>query len=311
MKLDFLIAGNATPAFLSQIAFFKVCLNNLGGAYADARLLAVLGDHEVAALPTRWKQYFEAIEVEWAHEPGANNPLHRAQHDRRFELFRPDADMVFICDADIAIIRGLDDLLADLKNRPALAGVIAHYPFDLPGEVEIPVKDRPSNADWSWIAQTVLGKPIALPYKYTLFPPDLPQRAPFYINYGVFIGPPDLMTAFYARDKEIRDQVAKLLGEWWAPQVSLALAVEDLGLPNLALPMRYNFPNDPIAERMYPNEQKNMIFLHYLRKNRIDRHKIFSSEVEFDAFMDKDLIKTNKDFQRFVREITKGIYPFG
>ena len=36
VKLDFLILGSSTRAFFSQIAFFKLCLDAIGGVYVNA-----------------------------------------------------------------------------------------------------------------------------------------------------------------------------------------------------------------------------------------------------------------------------------
>ena len=47
MKLDFLLCGSANDAFFSQIAFFRLCLNALGGVYSDARVVAVFGDYGI------------------------------------------------------------------------------------------------------------------------------------------------------------------------------------------------------------------------------------------------------------------------
>ena len=74
MKLDFLICGAPTDAFFSQIAFFRLSLDNLGGCYKKARLVASFGDHSVEKVPKRWEHYFKNIDIEWSHPIGAVNP---------------------------------------------------------------------------------------------------------------------------------------------------------------------------------------------------------------------------------------------
>lgn len=305
MKLDFLISASPTDGFFGQIAFFRRALDALGGDYRDARLVAVFGDHDAEELPESWRPYFERIEIVWAHSVGANNPAHRAQHDKRFEVIREDTDLAFLCDADVAPLQRFDKLLAQLTEAPALAGVIAHFHFprgDLP---------RDPDRDWPELAEAVLGGPIERPYRYTLFAAEEAPAAPFYINYGVLAGPPDMLQRFYRRDLAIRDTIADIVDHWWAPQIAVALASADLDLPTVALPMRYNFPNDPIAERLYAEECDNIVFLHYLRTRAFDRSEIFANAQAFDDFMASELEGANAIFQRFVAELTGGEFPFG
>jgi len=309
-RLDFLIAASPSPAMLSQVAFFRMCLNALGGAYGDARLVVTLGDHDVETLPGDWRRYFDGIEVEWAHAPGAANPLHRAQHDRRFEVIRPNADVVVLCDADVALMRPFDELIADLMIRPAIAGVIAHYPFTVGSAQNVPIEQRTPEKDWRELSRKFIGKSIDCPYRFTLLDPDSEMRTPFYLNYGVVAGTPDIFSDFYKQDTRIRDQVSADVGDWWGPQISLTLAVAALDLPSKALPMRYNFPNDPRADNLYPDELKDVIFMHYLRTTRFNRSRIFADPEAFEDFIGSHFLGSNEVFRRFVEQVTGGSFPF-
>lgn len=303
-KLDFLLCGSPTPAFFSQMAFFKRSLQALGGSYADARVVCTFGDHDHLEIPPRWKRHFDHIEVEWSHAPGATNPQHSAQHDHRFRLIRKDADLAFLCDADVALFRPFDELLERLTTTPALAGVMAHYHFPWPGRAGNP------EVDWPEIARAVIGTDIGRPHRYSLMPDDCAPCAPFYINYGMFAGTPDLFERFHARDLQLRPMVAEHLGHWWAPQVSLALACADLDLPTLALPMRFNFPNDPAADLQYPGELERLTFLHYLRTTCFRRDEIFADSMSFDAFLKGRYEGSNEQFRQLVMNLTEGSYPF-
>lgn len=304
MKLEFLLCGSLNDGFLSQIAFFRLCLARLGGDYARARVVAVLGDQTESALPARWEKYFKDIEVRWAHAPGTPNPGHAAQHNRRFDLLDLDADLSFLCDTDTALLRPMDRLVEQLLRAPALAGVIAHYHFPWPE------RDSRPEIDWPQLAQEVLGADLARPYRYTLLPPESPPEAPFYINFGFLAGPPKMLGAFHRRDMEIRPHVVKHLGEWWAPQVSLALTCSELNIDTMALPMRYNFPNDPIADARYPVEREQIVLLHYLRENAFQRAMLFADEDSFRSFLRRDLPGSNAIFQDLVKDVTKGEFPF-
>jgi len=304
LKLEYLICGSPTDAFFSQIAFFRLCLNRLGKTYRKARLVAVFGDQMKEVIPNRWRPYFKNIEVHWAHEIGAENPNHVLQHNRRFDLIDPSADVSFICDADVAVLRPMDDLVSELISRPKLAGVIAHYHFPWGG------REGDPDEDWRELSEGVLGKEIARPFTYTLTPDELGQRAPFYINFGMLAGTPDLLARFHNRDMVIRQEVAKYLGDWWAPQVSLSLTCADLELATQCLPMRYNFPNDPKAVEFHPGELEQVVFLHYLRREHFKREEIFVNESAFQEFLSMPLSGANAEFQTFVKTATSGSFPF-
>ncbi|MCV2891184.1 hypothetical protein [Ruegeria aquimaris] len=309
MKYDFLIAASLTDGFCGQIAFFRLCLNALGGEYAKSRLVAVFGDPETEELPERWKPYFEGIEVAWAYS-ASGDPVaegYAAQHLKRFELIRPDCDLAFLCDADVAPIRPFREMALDLMARSALGGVIAHFHFPLEGRK---LKDRLPDVDWPRIAQEILGHDIKRPYRYTLTPLHTPPQAPFYINYGVLAGPPKSLGAFCRAAADIREALHACVGPWWGPQVEVPLAADRAGLETRALPMRYNFPNDPRADTLYPDDLEEIVFLHYLRQNLFRRDRIFASRDEFDRFMGLALTGSNAVFQAHVRAVTAGHYPF-
>ena len=74
--------------------------------------------------------------------------------------------------------------------------------------------------------------------------------------------------------------------------------------------MRFNFPNDPIADELYPYELENVILIHYLRTNLFNRHRIFADLIDFRQFIRAPLIGSNKIFQSYVLHLTDGTYPF-
>ena len=309
MKLDFLLCGSATGAFFSQIAFFKLGLNAIGGAYSDARVVAVFGDHDVAMLPIGWRRYFDGIEAEWDSTSSEYNENmgdpYTGRHYRRFDLVRADADLAILCDADVAVLNPFDDLVRNLTSKPSLAGVTAHFHF-VRGDGR---RGEPAK-DWSEISRAVIGKEIELPYRYSLLEGGASNRCPFYINYGVFIGTPDLLGEFFSRAIQLQPEVYRMTKSWFVSQIVVPLVCADLELPTMSLPMRYNFPNDDLADTMYPGEMANIRFLHYLRTHEFDRHRIFSDEECFDLFMNKEMKGSNEIFRRHVHEITGGRYPF-
>lgn len=308
MKLDFLLCGSANDAFFSQIAFFRLCLNALGGVYSDARVVAVFGDYGIKKISSRWRQYFNRINVEWDTSTSENDehmgPF-SGRHYRRFECIRLDADLAILCDADVAVMAPFNMLVDDLQSRPALAGAIAHFHF-VHGDGN---KGNP-DVDWPEISKAIIGKDIERPYQYTLYGKNCPFKAPFYINYGVLIGTPALLKDFHARAIQLQGQVYDMTRSWFAAQIAVPLVCADLELPTLSLPMRYNFPNDSRADAMYPEEMNHIKFLHYLRTNVFDRHKIFSDKEYYHAFLKEEMEGSNEMFRRHVYKMTGGHYPF-
>ncbi len=74
--------------------------------------------------------------------------------------------------------------------------------------------------------------------------------------------------------------------------------------------MRYNFPNDPIAEQMYPAELDRAVVFHYLRTDTFDRHQIFVTTEQYQRFLALHLQGVNRRFQEAVRTIIGERYPF-
>jgi hypothetical protein len=304
MKLDFLIPGSPNDAFFSQIAFFRLALDGLGGAYRQARLVAVFGDDTIAPIPSRWSPYLERVEIEWADPADFKRRGYLAQGDRRFDLFRAEADLVVLCDADTAVMRAWPDLAKSLSATPALAGVIAHYHFPWENSTGQP------EHDWEKLAEALLGHEMPLNHRYSLQDPVRANSCPFYINYGFFAGPPALMSRFSHAYRAMVPRVHGIVANHFSCQVAVAITIAELGLPTRALPMRYNFPNDSKADALYPQELKQIVVQHYLRTNQFDRQHIFASNAEFERFLELDLEGSNRHFQSFVRKLTNGRYPF-
>lgn len=156
MKLDFLLCGSANDAFFSQIAFFRLCLDKLGGMYHDARVAAVFGGCEVVKIPNRWQKFFNRIEVFGNPTSDEKDFLFLDRHYQRFETIRTDADLVFLCDADVAPISRFDKLISNLHLKPALAGTIAYQRPPYCGGQRLC-----SEEGWQEISKAIIGKNIS------------------------------------------------------------------------------------------------------------------------------------------------------
>jgi hypothetical protein len=74
--------------------------------------------------------------------------------------------------------------------------------------------------------------------------------------------------------------------------------------------MRYNFPNDRNADRLFPEELNSAVLIHYLRHNVFDRHQIFAEQHDYEEFLRLPLEGSDAVFRRHVVAITGGEYPF-
>ncbi|AXS41419.1 hypothetical protein [Breoghania sp. L-A4] len=305
--IEFAIPASPTPEFCAQIAFFRMSLDHLGGIYKKARLIAVFGDTETGSLPEAWLPHLDTVEIVWADPAEVAKIGAIAQGELRLQVFSEDADVACLCDADTVLMRPIPEILDAMASEGAVLGTIAHG---------TPFRGRSSVEAWDEVATRLLDAPIPLDHRHTLVDPDnaaqSPRaRCPFYVNQGVLFGPPALFKALLPRVRELRQALLEHYGEpFFAGQVAFALTVHDTGAPHRELPLRYNFPNDPLAERLHADELKDIAFLHYLRLNEFDRSRIFTTETEFNRFLRLPLTGSNLLFQRHVLEVTGGSYPW-
>lgn len=309
MKLEFIMCGNHTDAFLSQAAIYRMALDSLGGDYAAARLVLCIGGPQKVPLPPRWQDAFRNIEIHWVHgQDYAPDDL--AQSDLTYRMIDPSADLSVICDADTLLISPFPaDFLNQMREDPALVGCIAHFPPPLRDFRNPAPESIPNMATlWARLAQRLQVAMPRLDYRYSLAQSE--ERCPFYINLGFFAGPPLALIDFHRHHRRIITVVRDILENDFYEQISLPFAASAVGLAVRELPIRYNFPNDPLADRLYPDDLAAIHILHYLRRKHFDRHRIFHDPNAFAAFMALDLEGSNAVFQSAVRRITGGSFPF-
>jgi hypothetical protein len=317
-EIEFLICGSPTDAFYSQIAFFRLSLDRLGRQGRAARLVAVLGAGHCPPLPARWVPHFERIEVHYADAADFRRQPSLAASDMRYTLLTPGCRCSCLCDADTTLLRPLPaDFLDELARHPAVCGVIAHYPFPVEvstggaGSAEGLYPGMPQDEAWDRVGEAIIGRPPARSFRYTLLESDADTRCPFYVNYGLLAGPADLLRRLHRLLVRLQPRLEGLLASYYVGQIAIALAVDEGRLPVRALPMRFNFPNDRTADRLYPGELDQVVLLHYLRHVAFDRHRLFADPRAFAALFSTDLAGSDGTFRDHVWRVTGGRYPFG
>jgi hypothetical protein len=286
---------------------FSVALEHLGGIYRSASVVAVFGDSEIGTLPVRWRPWLERLTTYWVAPADFQKNGYLAQGDARWLHMPENCDFVVFMDADTMLLRPIGDLLETLIASPAVAGVIAHLPFPVPPE-ETPQEK------WRLLAQQFIGRDIPLEYTHVFANDDTPlsrRHCPFYLNFGFVVAPSEIGRRIWPTYLNIRPRVAAYLqAPYFSGQVALTLAIYANDVPRRPISIRYNFPNDTVAELLYPDALKDMRVIHYLRTHNFDRQRIFASREEFHRFLQLDLSGSEQMFQEHIRRITGSRYPF-
>jgi hypothetical protein len=276
-------------------------------------MIMCLASGEGVPLPQRWLPYLDNIKFYYApldHFGPMDGRLIRYADHRRYSytLVDPDADISIICDADTLLLQRFEDeFFEDMTRHPAIGAVLAHHPPEVTDELGHDYRSMTNDQFWHAISSHVLGAPVPLNNRYILADD---MACPFYVNNGFVAAPPRLMLELHRALCVVQPKIREFLDNIFYGQISVALAVELAGLPTRALPVRYNYPNTNVADEKYASELSRVRLLHYQRTDIFDRHKIFVDAEAFNSFVTMNLGGSNAVFQRRIRELTGGIYPF-
>ena len=226
-----------------------------------------------------------------------------AQSDDVFALAPRDADVLVAMDADVLPVGPLEEILEVVAADDVVAGTLAHYAF--------PGTTSPAD-DWARVADGLVST-LSFDYEYSLaqYPQPRDNRIPFYLNFGVVLFSRASFERLAPAYLALRPAVApRMQDDDFSGQVALALAIAETQVRTLPLPLRFNFPNDSVAETLYPEELDAVKAIHYLRTDRFDRHAIFTSSDEYRHFLELPLEGVNGSFQDAVRRLLGERYPF-
>jgi hypothetical protein len=307
-RVAILIAASPTTAFYSQIAALLVALRKLPWSDWTPTVHVFLGGPREPGVEDAWRLHLEAASLHWASDRHFAADGDWAQSDDLMRCAPRDADVLLMLDADTFPVAPLTDVLEDVQRTGTVAGVIAHYPF--PGFPGCSVREG-----WQRLTDGIVDASLDFAFSHTLMPPGTPESlrlTPFYVNGGVVFFPRTRFEDLTVRYLEIRPRLmSRMPNADFTGQAAVTLAIAACGVPVRSLPMRYNFPNDPIADRQYPDELARAATFHYLRTDSFDRHRIFASAAEYDRFLSLPLSGSNRAFQQHVEAILGIQYPFG
>lgn len=306
--IEFHIPANPTPSFFSQIGMFALSLREFGAPYSIAPIHVSLRHSERVPIPDAYglAECRDQLRWHWITEKEA------AEHrDSRWSVIG-DSEFVCMSDADTLLVRPIDELLQRLRDSPAVAGVVVHYPqFDS-------TKERNVRQGWDFAAQKLLGRSIAFSCRHTLQQRGaVDNETPFCPNHGFVIGSRELMRSLGAEIGDLRKRFLDLYPvppnesppqmRYYSAQIALALAIEKKGITWRELPMRYNWPNDMVADSLYPEEIPQIRVVHYLRTATFQRERVFCERESFYRFLEASFSEAGDQIlQDRVRTLTNG-----
>ena len=307
-RVAILIPGSRNASFYSQVAAISAAVRELPWRRWQPSVHAYFGGASGSGEDDEWKRFepfLRDVRIIDVSSQAFMLKGNWAQVDATFELAPPDADVLMSLDADTLPVADFEDVLDRVADDGLIAGVVAHYP---------PPPGAMPRADWARAADGIIGRPLTFCHTYSLVEPDAPDElrlAPFYVNGGVVFYCRSCFDTFAPLYLDLRSKLStRVAAEAFTGQVASTLAVTEAGVSTWALPMRYNFPNDPIAQRLHPREAESVVIYHYLRTTQFDRHRIFSTSDAFDQFMALPLEGPDLGFQNAVRRIFNSRYPF-
>jgi hypothetical protein len=306
-KLAIIIAASATPSFYSQIAAIKIALSKMNWHRWQPKIYAYLGEHDADSgeLLERWRPYLSDVELFRVSDDEYHKDGNWAQCDAAIRHAPRDADVVLALDADTLPVAPFEELLDRVVEADCIAGVMAHTPF--------PPVDSPQ-ARWRALASELIDKPLDFSFAHSLVPAEESpaiRMAPFYLNGGFVLHSRAAFNAFAPTYMELRHQLMERLEfSDFSAQAAMTLAIAQEGIRTLELPMRYNFPNDPRAERLQSSEMDRIVIHHYQHRGYFDRHQIFKGADAYEQFIALPLSGINKMFQSAVKDILGQDYPF-
>jgi hypothetical protein len=303
-SLAVLIAGSPSPAFFSQVAAIATAFRTLNWSRWEPRICLFLAGKTDLCDYERWLPHLEDVDISFASSSRFRAMGDWAQSDDVFISAPRDAEVILAMDADVLPITALEDIAETIAGGDLVAGTIAHAPF--------PGSSSPRD-DWDAVADGFLARPLAFDYRYSLvrYPDSRDAASPFYVNFGAVFFSHLAFERLAPQILAIRSTVAeRMLDPDFSAQVALTIAIAMTRVRTLALPMRYNFPNDPLADELYSEELRFAKAIHYLRTEQFDRHRIFVSDEEYARFLDLPLAGSNRIFQDAVRRMLGPSYPF-
>lgn len=295
MRLEVRIPISPRPAWLNRVRLIAKAVRQW---YPDA-LVTVSVSPEPCIHPSGQEFTWVAdIGAEWSFVPkedaaawaGTRSEYLATMMDRYKPPFY--GDHILMLDADVFPIRRFDWML----QGDAIHGVMAHHaPYGAIG--------------WRRLFQDWGLPPPRMEHEYSgwgIMERRSEERfGPFYPNSGMICGPRHLFERLSEPFFEALDFLrANISDTYWFDQVGFALGMASAGICYNVQPLRCNFPNRPAFDAAHPGELANVVFLHAMQTDVIDRDRDFESEDAMRALVARqDLTGSNEVVRQWVEKL--------
>ena len=309
----FLVAASPNAAFFSQVAVLRRAFDRLPWTRWRFTLHVYLGGTPEAGALEAWTPHLRGVDLRWSTAEDEQRDGDWAQSDDVFRHAPAAADVLVALDADTLPVRSLEPILDDVVADDVVAGTLAHYPTIIDNRDG--AAQEPSIRDaWLRLTSGLVTTPLDFTFSHSLMDAESPaalREAPFYLNFGVVFLPRQHFDRIAREYLRLRPLLERRMSDGdFSGQAALTLAIAGSGAGTRALPLRYNFPNDPAAVRLHPGELEQVVVHHYLRTWAYDRHRIFRSAGDYHAFLSQPLEGVDQCFQADVRRTVGDSYPF-
>jgi hypothetical protein len=306
MNFEFRIPILPEPGFFSNVKLAALSLAKLGGNYAAAPIVVSIGGHaDLVAIRAvnRWSCHYP---VTWRAVPHTvSDRAFSSGFDRYVEP--PRSDVIILADADVCLIRPIDDLFRAMRaaKRPLVAGMLAHFsPFSRDG--------AENDVAWRRLLDAFGFGNAPLNQRYSQSSDESFGGTPAYFNYGFVAFNKAAFTAIQPLIRPLTGRVLDYLKDTpfivFSGQIALSLAMLTVGADTLVLGPEYNCPNSDEMLAHGLGDVADIRVLHYLRRDQFDRYSFLCNRSEFDAFCSKPFTSpVLQAFQQHVRSLT---YPF-
>jgi hypothetical protein len=297
VELEVRVPISPTPDFFRRIHFMAASLRRLEETIGTHALVVCVGGDIVPEDLYETQPWSKNYPILW-HWADREKFRRDSYWETSREIFRqPIRGRIVMCaDADVIFVSDFSDLLRELRAAPAIAGVIAHAP---------PVRGPELAQLWSRLAQAY-GVPIPPAiHEYTGWNFMTAERmTPVYYNFGMVVMPAALMQTLSAEMEPADNFVNATIETFFRFQIALTLAIQKTNLPSRALPLRYNFPNDPRFDRRYPHELEQVCILHYLRCDVVHRENDFADLAKVAGLIGRrDMAGSDEVLRRTLAEL--------
>ncbi|MFZ2029823.1 MAG: hypothetical protein WAU68_05920 [Vitreimonas sp.] len=277
-SLEFRIPISPTRSFFHQVRFFEHALRRLGGIYADAKLLVVVGDNTTHDAIVRENDWSLGRNVEWRCVPREifdRYGIHGTA-DYRY-VPETEADLLILSDADTVLARDLDPLVTSIDaTRAVVAGHMAHYPPPHPDHG--PLANVDPNELWPALLAAFEAASPQEWHRHSMDIERLRPLAPPYFNLGFVALTQPALAIFRDEIWGTHNRFLEIFPTFMRCQLAVTIVALRAGMRLETLSPQYNLANDIrhlICNQIAADDAR---VIHYLRNDELKREEMVLPE---------------------------------